>query len=313
MEIDGFCCDHIFGNKSLNTKKGRYSGGLSVYYKNSLKNNLTIIDKNQCGIMWVKLSHELFVYDEDVYICNMYILPTQSKVLKQDEIDFFELLEIGIEKYCNLGKIYAIGDFNSRTSNCSDILDFDKYLEDDELLINHNSVNTTTRVNRDHVLDSNGARLLHLCQTTGLVIANGRLLSDSQLGEFTFCSHAGRTSVVDYLLLNYSDFDSISEFKILNFNEFSDHAPILFSIKTKTCAFQNSNDNHNTHAQSNITWEESKVTEFRHMLLNNIEPLHSVLDDVFNSTTNIDDVVTSFTSHLYERAHSIFGKQPHKF
>ena len=139
------------------------------------------------------------------------------------------------------------------------------------------------------------------------------MLSDSQLGEFTFCSHAGRTSVVDYLLLNYSDFDSISEFKILNFNEFSDHAPILFSIKTKTCAFQNSNDNHNTHAQSNITWEESKVTEFRHMLLNNIEPLHSVLDDVFNSTTNIDDVVTSFTSHLYERAHSIFGKPPHNF
>ena len=142
--------------------------------------------------MWVKLSQELFVFDEDVYICNMYILPTQSKVLKQDEIDFFELLEIGIENYFNLGKIYAIGDFNSRTSNCSDILDFDKYLEDDEFIVNQYPVNTTIRVNKDQVLDSNGVRLLHLCKTTGLVIANGRLLSDSQLGEFTFCSHAGR-------------------------------------------------------------------------------------------------------------------------
>ena len=78
--------------------------------------------------------------------------------------------------------------------------------------------------------------------------------------------------------------------------------------------FQNSNDSYNhTHAQLNIAWQESKVTELRHMLLKNIEPLHSVLDDVINCTTNINDVVTSFTSHLYERAHSIFGKQPHKF
>ena len=44
-------------------------------------------------------------------------------------------------------------------------------------------------------------------QATGLLIANGRLLNDSKIGKFTFCSHRGQ-STLDYLLLNYGDFDT---------------------------------------------------------------------------------------------------------
>ena len=43
-------------------------------------------------------------------------------------------------------------------------------------------------------------------------------------GKFTFCSHQGQ-STVDYLLLNLSDFDTLSHFDILDFTENSDHAP----------------------------------------------------------------------------------------
>ena len=45
LEIQGYCSDHLLGNKSPNTKKGRYSGGISVYYRNYLKSCINIEEK----------------------------------------------------------------------------------------------------------------------------------------------------------------------------------------------------------------------------------------------------------------------------
>lgn len=86
--------------------------------------------------------------------------------------------------------------------------------------------------NKDRVLDYHGLRMIDLCQSTGLLIANGRLSDDKNIGKFTFCSQLGQ-STVDYLLLNLTDFDTISSFDILAFNEHSDHAPITFSLSLK--------------------------------------------------------------------------------
>ena len=86
------------------------------------------------------------------------------------------------------------------------------------------------RVKQDRILDYNGRHFLDLCQSTGLLIANGRLLIDHDKGSYTFCSHQGQ-STVDYLLLNLSDFETLSHFDILELNEYSDHAPISFNIQ----------------------------------------------------------------------------------
>ena len=127
LDIQGYTCDHINGNKSTGAKKGRYSGGLSIYYKKCLKNKLKIVEKNQCGILWIKIQGELFMFDEDVYVCNLYIPPANSKVLPPD-VDIYEILEENVLRYKNLGKVYIAGDFNGRTGSEADILDFDKYL-----------------------------------------------------------------------------------------------------------------------------------------------------------------------------------------
>lgn len=37
LDIDGCTSEHSVGNKSRNTVKGRYSGGISLYYKSELK------------------------------------------------------------------------------------------------------------------------------------------------------------------------------------------------------------------------------------------------------------------------------------
>ena len=64
---------------------------------------------------------------------------------------------------------------------------------------------------------------------TGLLIANVRLGKDT-LGEFTFCNSRG-ASVVNYLLLKNDSFDLIENFTVDEFNEFSDHACLVFSLK----------------------------------------------------------------------------------
>ena len=62
----------------------------------------------------------------------------------------------------------------------------------------------------DILLATNNETFGALCR---IVIANGRLYKDRQLGEYTFCSHAS-SSVVDYLLFKiqiYSNEKKLNE------------------------------------------------------------------------------------------------------
>ena len=150
-----------------------------------------------CGIIWIKISREIFPFDDDVFICHMYIPPNVSKVFSPTDFDFFEQLEIDIVKYNDLGKVYVSGDFNSSTSDSLNYFDFDKYLDEPLFLLNTSDI--PVRKNKDRIIDCNGIRLLETCQATGLLLVNGRLSNDESKGNFTFCSHTGQ-STVDYLL-----------------------------------------------------------------------------------------------------------------
>ena len=97
-------------------------------------------------------------------------------------------IELGIEIYKNKGKLFVTGDFNCRTADAPDFLDFDMYIDDTHL---SDLITVTPRVNKDHVLDRKGKQLLELCQATSLIIGNGRLHSDLGIGEYTYHSHNG--------------------------------------------------------------------------------------------------------------------------
>ena len=57
-------------------------------------------------------------------------------MLKTSDIDMYDLLEAGIIKCNNLGKVFVTGDFNSRTSDSIDYLIFVKYLDDNLQFMN---------------------------------------------------------------------------------------------------------------------------------------------------------------------------------
>jgi len=50
-------------------RRGRYSGGIAVYYKHELSSNISIVEKQRIGIVWLRLHATLFSFDEDVYLC----------------------------------------------------------------------------------------------------------------------------------------------------------------------------------------------------------------------------------------------------
>ena len=169
----------------------------------------------------------------------------------------------------------------------------------------------TDRKNKDKVLDKNGRKLLLLCQSANLIIANGRLHNDRNIGEFTYCGHNG-LSTVDYLLLNPNDASSLSDFNILLFNEFSDHAPIHISFPLKlstnnpekpTC------ENHDTCADR-INFNESRASIFRNKLGNSHEYLEQLTEQVNNG--HVDDIVQNFTTLIYETSKDVFGQKSYK-
>jgi endonuclease/exonuclease/phosphatase family metal-dependent hydrolase len=59
---------------------------------------------------------------------------------------------------------------------------------------------------------------------------NGRLFDDCNKGSFTFASRNG-TSTIDYVLARESHLTLITDFAVLNFNQWSDHAPLHFAVK----------------------------------------------------------------------------------
>jgi hypothetical protein len=163
------------------------------------------------------------------------------------------------------------------------------------------------RSNKDKTLDLNGRRLLDLCRNSGLIIANGRLGSDAGIGEFTYCSHMGR-SVVDYLLLAQGDFKYVSHFEVLPFNEFSDHAPLSFSLHSTGTANHMSGNNSSQGEQSKqLLWDDSKAQTLRDQLQTSSEYVNGLTSQL-EGGIDTDSVSKAFSDYMYDKAFAVFGK-----
>lgn len=303
LDILGFKCVHAYANKSHGVKKGRYSGGISVYYRDSISDKITVVEKNNIGIIWLKIDNELFSFDQNVYICNAYIPPNNSKVLDNREIDIFDEIENGIENYSNLGHVYICGDLNSRTGNLADYLTYDRYIDNDDDDLQEKQSDFLTRKNQDKVIDINGRKLLNLCKSTGFYIVNGRIGKDKDLGTFTFCSTRG-LSTTDYLLTHNTNLHTIHDFEIGEFNSFSDHAPIIFTLKLKTCITSKSQDNENCTEPIKIVWDENKKHDFIELL----KSTSTDLNNINNNDITVNDYTNSLTKYIHTNALKIFGK-----
>jgi len=90
LEIQGYESYHLFGNKAYNTRKGRASGGLSIYYKSELKPDMSVVETIQNGIICIRIDKNLFDFYNHVLTCAIYIPPKYSRISNQNDHELFD-------------------------------------------------------------------------------------------------------------------------------------------------------------------------------------------------------------------------------
>ena len=81
LDLNGF--SHFHCNRpKCNKRAKRNSGGIVVYFKNCLKDKISLVKMCENGIIWLKLSNSAFDTEKDIYICLTYIPPEGSQVYK---------------------------------------------------------------------------------------------------------------------------------------------------------------------------------------------------------------------------------------
>lgn len=117
------------------------------------------------------------------------------------------------------GYFMAMGDFNCRIGN--------HHIALDDILPLHNIL-AATRSTLDVPTNSRGSLLCDLTDQEGLIVLNGRTLSDPD-GDFTFVSHVGR-SLVDLVICNIQLASLILDGGVLSWPSSSDHFPIFARV-----------------------------------------------------------------------------------
>ena len=157
-----------------------------------------------------------------------------------DDNNDFDFLENLIIKLGRENEIVVIGDINARSSVLNDIITNDcanfNPIEDvivndlcitDNDLINHEI--PVCRNNEDNKTNDFGHKLVNLCKLSGLLIGNGRLNGDREIGKFTYIDKKGK-SAIDYALISKGLLSHNNNFHVQETNIYSDHCPIVLNL-----------------------------------------------------------------------------------
>lgn len=223
------------------TKRGRPSGGILVFVKNTLE-ILEIISKNENWI-FLLLKHE----NKTIVIGYVYIQPTKEKdnlLWKLND----ELSRIG-DAYKS-SNIIIMGDFNARIGNLSTLTEVG--ISENEFVFNHrNSV--------DKKITNRGKKLLEVIKENSLVVLNGRVTKDYE-GQITFSNHMGQ-SCIDLALVSADICNANVNLEVMESS--SNHFPISINIGTTV--------DKNIDSKKKLKWKENNKVAYQESLTNSLK------------------------------------------
>lgn len=273
-----------------------------MYFKDTLKDGITIVRNHFDTLIWIKLDATFFRFDKDVYICGAYLWGENSPAYNVVNVDLYDVLESDIDFFEGLGSVYTMGDLNSRIGMKSDTIvhdnvncftDFVDYIPDVPL----------TRASMDKICNNYGSKLLDLCKSTCLRILNGRLGTDYDVGEFTYVSPNG-ASVIDYVLTKECNFGNICKFDIGTLNEWSDHTPVSFSLTCNVITYETTQ-----HDEIKYRWNSDSRDTFRSGLIGNLPYFNQLTSDIdLEHRSSINNVINNFTDTIRRVADPLFIK-----
>lgn len=300
IDLSGYISFNFY-RKFQNRRARRNSGGTILYIKDYLRPGIEVIRSHYDTIIWLKLDKHFFHTESDIYICGVYIWCEDSPVYNVVNVDLFDILQNDINDFADLGSVYIAGDWNSRVGDKHDFILNDTHsmeLDDTE----YNPDVYMPRCTSDKVCNSYGFKLLDLCKSTGFRIANGRLYNDLQ-GKFTFINSRG-ASVIDMLLCRERDFSMLNYLEISDFNEYSDHASILFTIKCNIVK-----ERKNVIKGTKVLWNGDFKQQFRSGIIGKLTELNNLVNNIdINNRDSINTVLNNFTSVIRNVADPLFMK-----
>ena len=148
----------------------------------------------------------------------MYFNPTVN--LNSSLAELNENLNTLSNMYPN-DMILVGGDFNCRVSNQNEI--------DNELILKFSRL-SKHRYSVDTILNSRGKQLIESMENNGMILLNGRALSDNP-AQFTHISPLG-SSVIDLAWINIANITEIYDLEVLEIITHSDHFPVKVTLNT---------------------------------------------------------------------------------
>lgn len=325
LQIEGYKC---YVN-CRSDQPSRLRGGLAVFIKLNIAKGVKLVNRPLEDMMWIKLDKCFFGLEKDLYICSLYISPSNSTYTIRTGMDkrIFDQLEQDIVQYSNQGDTMIIGDLNAHIN--SDELD---YIEnemndilDDCLPENYIADNVYTKRNTEIAQSTNnyGNQILDLCTAGQLRILNGRTLGDSA-GRVTFYNFIG-SSIDDYCICSASLLKSVANFTVGPYHpSLSDHCMVTVRLNAITASSQPINLRK---LQKSVKWSKTQEEIFKSNLSrDNFGNICSVIDQIefmiadngtqhassqqYNMSSSVDTLFTDFSNTLYKATDSVKRQNP---
>ena len=273
--------------------KGPSRGGIGFFIKSEIRKYVKIqADLNDENFMWCKVDKSYLGYNEDLYICVVYIPPESSPREKRINKDHFETLINSMNKIKS-ENIVLVGDFNSRTHTLDDTIMKEKH--DENYGDFYSKITKHKRSNKDQTINKYGKKLTEFCIASGCFIANGRTLGDFQ-GNLT-CHEKNGSSTVDYAIVNLSLNKQVRFFQVLQSTIGSDHCPIKLELRTVK---KDTTESNITPLPKPIKWnDETKMLLENRMNSIEITRIVEEIDTLLNTEKQDINLIAEKLSEIY--------------
>ena len=112
------------------------------------------------------------------------------------------------------------------------------------------------------------------------------------------------TSVIDYLFTNEYNFSSIADFTVHDFNVFSDHAPLQFTLLCN-----NSPTQYQSYTDVKYKWNDDLCGQFRSGIICMLPVFNNIVQHIdYSSRTSINEVLIRFTETICSVADPLLSK-----
>ena len=309
VDIDGYS---FFGFHRKKCK--RKSGGVGLLVKNKLAEYIKVLNVDNENCLWFTFNGNCW---QNTIFCVVYIPPEGSVY---SNIDIYSSIENDILNLnVNDSHICMIGDFNARCGTLSDFIHVDENIAIDNFDFETNFILNKQHLENlgvpiirsscDNSCNNYGYKLIDVCKSFDIHIANGRCGNDQHIGDFTTVQN----SLVDYVIMSSELLSQVTNFDICDFDPLlSDiHKAISFSVRNPDASdfshrihrsYKHLSDSDQIDLHEKPLWNNDGKDMFLRSIDNS--KLDSIVDQLnglsSNSDVDMSDSINKITSTVSE-------------